>query len=313
MGMGMYHKVKVGKEIFTPIDWEMCPELSFGTYESWGGRERVRNNDECVYYFFIDNWGEKPKLCLMERAVKHAKVVAEVKAPRKLIEDCVNSQGKVALYERTYGINAKVRDWLIDNVLDDGNQEFIVPLEESKEVEYMGDPLPELKNLEGLRKVSVLPSEPTVINDEDIGQLIKKWDFFDADLNPEGRFENDFAAFGNDVVIDHKTGLMWQRGGLDIMSLRSMQNSIKEVNKKGFAGFNDWRLPTMEEAMSLMETELNDKGVYLKHCFSKEQPFIFVAAQRQPGGHWFVDYKQGRAFWSSGTIPGGFGRLVRKI
>ncbi len=29
--------------------------------------------------------------------------------------------------------------------------------------------------------------------------------------------------------------------------------------------------------------------------------------------YWFVDFKQGRAFWSSGTIPGGFGRLVRSI
>jgi hypothetical protein len=69
----------------------------------------------------------------------------------------------------------------------------------------------------------------------------------------------------------------------------------------------------MEEAMSLMEPLKNTKGVFLHPCFSKEQPFIFVAAQRKPGGCWFVDFKQGRAFWSSGTIPGGFGRLVRSI
>ncbi len=313
MDSGMYHKVKVGKEVFTPIDWEMCPELSFGTYESWGGRERVRNNDECIYYFFIDNWGDRPKLCLMERAVKHARVIAEVKAPLELLENCVKSQGKVAFYERTYGIDKTIREWLISNVLEDENQELIVPLSDQGNVEDMGDPLPKIENLEALSNVSVLPSEHRIINDEDIGQVIKDWNFFDADLNPEGCFENDFGAFGTDVVVDRKTGLMWQRGGLDIMSLRSMQNSVEEVNKNGFAGFNDWRLPTMEEAMSLMEPALNNKGVYLHSCFSKEQPFIFVAAQRQPGGYWFVDYKQGRAFWSSGTIPGGFGRLVRKI
>ena len=62
--------------------------------------------------------------------------------------------------------------------------------------------------------------------------------------------------------------------------------------------------------MSLLEPVENAKGVHLHPCFSKEQPFIFVAAQRRPGGHWFVDFKHGRAFWSSGTIPGGFGRLV---
>ena len=49
--MGLYHKVNVGEKEISPIDWEMSPELTFGTFESWGGRERVRNNDECVYYF----------------------------------------------------------------------------------------------------------------------------------------------------------------------------------------------------------------------------------------------------------------------
>ena len=39
---------------------------------------------------------------------------------------------------------------------------------------------------------------------------------------------------------------------------------------------------------------------------------MFVEATRSPGGYWFVDFKQGRAYWSSGTIPGGFGRLCRK-
>lgn len=311
--MGMYHQVKVGQEIITPIDWEMSPDLTFGTYESWGGRERVRNNDETVYYFFIDNWGDKPKLCLMERAIKHAKVLAEVKAPKDMIEDCVNAHGKVALFERSYAINSKIRDWLIDNVLDGGNEDLVIPMEQGNEVEYMGETLPVFKNLEALKKVAPLPSKPAIINDEDLEGIIKKWDFFDADNNPQGRFENDFAGFGREVVIDRKTGLMWQRGGIDIMSQRSMQRAINDTNKEGLAGFNDWRQPTLEEAMSLMESEMNEKGVFLNQCFSKEQPFIFVAAQRKPGGYWFVDYKQGRAFWSSGTIPGGFGRLVRKV
>ena len=31
------------------------------------------------------------------------------------------------------------------------------------------------------------------------------------------------------------------------------------------------------------------------------------------GGYWFVDFKQGRSYWASGTNPGGFGRACRKI
>ncbi|MCK5517369.1 MAG: DUF1566 domain-containing protein, partial [Desulfobulbaceae bacterium] len=141
-----------------------------------------------------------------------------------------------------------------------------------------------------------------------------KWNFFDTEYNPDGHFENEFTAAGeSSILIDQKTSLMWQRGGLDIGSSRTIQRGIVELNEQGFAGFRDWRLPTMEEAMSLMDPQKNQKGVYLSPVFSKEQPFIFVAAQRKPGGYWFVDYKQGRAFWSSGTIPGGFGRLVRSL
>jgi hypothetical protein len=72
-------------------------------------------------------------------------------------------------------------------------------------------------------------------------------------------------------------------------------------------------MPTVEEAMSLMETTPNEKGVYLPPCFSKEQPFIFVASRRKPTGYWFVDYMQGKMYWSSGTVPGGFCRLCRGV
>ena len=116
--MGMYHKLKVGDLTINSIDWEMTPEFTFGTFESWGGRERVRNNSERIYYFYVDNWGERPKLCLMERGVKHARVMAEIQAPLEMMKDCVVSHGKVALFEQSFAINDKIQKWLIDNVLD---------------------------------------------------------------------------------------------------------------------------------------------------------------------------------------------------
>lgn len=310
--MGMYHKVTIGDQVISPIDWEMNPDISFGTFESWGGRERVRNNEECVYYFFVDNWGDEPKLCLMERAVKHAKILAEIRAPQEIVKQCVKGQGRSSLFEKSYAINEPIKQWLIDNVLDDGDARLIVPRVEVVLIEDMGAPLPRAAAASFVGDVVLLPSEPGVINDDELGAVLKKWNFFDSECNPTGRFANAFVSTGDpQVIIDQRTSLMWQRDGLDINSIRTMRKNIDEVNKNKFAGYSDWRLPTMEEAMSLMEPEKNFKDLYLKPCFSKEQPFIFVAAQRKPGGYWFVDFKQGRAFWSSGTIPGGFGRLVR--
>jgi hypothetical protein len=312
--MGMFHKVKIGDQVISPIDWEMTPDISFGTFESWGGRERVRNNDECVYYFFVDNWGDEPKLCLMERAVKHAKIMAEILAPPEIIKQCVKSQGSSSIFEKSYAIDEPIKQWLIDNVLDGGDSQLVVPRVAIFLVEDMGTPLPGAAGKPYNGDTVLLPSEPAIINDDEIADVIRKWNFFDSEHNPSGKFENSFISSGDpEVIIDQRTSLMWQRDGLDIHSIRTIQRNIEELNKNKFAGFSDWRLPTMEEALSLMEPKKNIKDVFLKPCFSKEQPFIFVAAQRKPGGYWFVDYKQGRAFWSSGTIPGGFGRLVRTV
>jgi len=312
--MGMFHKVKVGNEIISPIDWEMSPELTFGTFESWGGRERVRNNDECVYYFFVDDWGDTPKLCLMERAVKHARVVAEIKAPLDMMRKCVDEQGYVARFEQSFAINDQIREWLIRNVLDDGNASLVIPVVQEKEIEDMGPTLPGRRQANFTGEVVSLPAEPAFLQEEEVNALLLKWNFFESESNPSGGFINSLISTGNDeTVIDLRTNLMWQRDGLDINSIRQMRKSIAELNEKGLGRHHDWRMPTVEEAMSLMESQQNSKGIYLHPCFSKKQPFIFVEARRKPGGYWFVDYKQGRLFWSSGTIPGGFGRLVRSL
>ena len=309
--MGMFHKIKVGDKIINTIDWEMTPEWTFGTYESWGGRERVRSHDERIYYFFIDNWGEKPKLCLMERGVKHAKIIAEIQAPADLVSSCVDSQGKVAFYDRTFAINDQIRNWLIDHVLDDGDSSLVTPLTERVHHEDMGEKLPLWDAGIRMDDQIKLDAQPRELSDDEIRDIVVTHDFFDSELNGSGGFINHLYHLGTDLIVDLKTGLMWQRGGLDISSIRLINKQVEQLNQENLHGFSDWRLPSVEEAMSLMKSEANSKGIHLNSNFSKEQPFIFTSASRTPGGYWLVDYKQGRVFWASGTIPGGFGRLCR--
>ena len=150
-------------------------------------------------------------------------------------------------------------------------------------------------------------------NEEDVVALVRTYDFPDQDRNLDGRFTHALVDNGDGLTVsDRVTGLMWQRGGTDIMSHRSMRREVERINRERFAGHDDWRLPSMAEALSLLEREKSAADQYLHPCFSREQPFVFVEATRSPGGYWFVDFKQGRAYWSSGTIPGGFGRLCRK-
>jgi hypothetical protein len=310
--MDEFHSIQVGDQHIGAIDWEMTPDLTFGAFESWGGRERVRNNNERLYYFFVDGWDETPKLCLMERGVKHAKVVAEIAAPAAMLARCVAGSGKVARFEQSFAINGEIRDWLVKNVLDQGVTPLVRPVYDRSDAEDMGAPLPS-RDVLAVAETLRLPSAAAFIQDEELPELIRAYGFFEAEHNREGASANQLAAGNDNTVLDLRTGLMWQRGGLDIASHRVISRRIDELNAAGLAGYHDWRLPAMAEALSLLEPTINGKGLHLHPSFSKEQPFIFVAAQRKPGGYWFVDFKQGRAFWASGTIPGGFARLVRGI
>lgn len=310
--MGLFNKLVVSG--IPAIDWEMTPEYTFGTFESWGGKERIRNNDERIYYFFIDAWDEEPRLCLMERGVKHARVIAEILAPPQMIRECVREQGKVALYERTHPINEQLKQWLMKNVVETDDDSKVILLDLVDERKGGGDSgLPRRGSVEPVTARIDLPDQAQEMGEEDVVALVKKYNFADQERNPHGQFGKALVDNGDGLTVtDAETGLMWQRGGIDIMSHRSMRKEIERINEQGFAGYSDWRLPTLAEALSLLEQEKGVHDQFLHRCFSDEQPFVFVDAVRKPGGQWFVDFKQGRAFWSSGTIPGGFGRLCRK-
>ncbi|MDR0477587.1 MAG: DUF1566 domain-containing protein, partial [Desulfobulbaceae bacterium] len=282
--MDQFHSIQVGGKHITAIDWEMTPDLTFGTFESWGGRERVRNNNERLYYFFVDGWDETPKLCLMERGVKHAKVVAEIAAPTAMLARCVAASGKVARFEQSFAINGEIHDWLVANVLNKGESSLVHPIDERIEKEDMGAPLPD-RGAFVVADTVRLPSVLAFIQEKELPGLIRAHGFFEAEHNPKGAFAKQLVA-GDDenTVIDLRTGVMWQRAGLDIASHRVISRRIEELNAAAWAGYRDWRLPTMEEALSLLEPAANGKGLHLHPSFSKEQPFIFVAAQRKPGG-----------------------------
>jgi hypothetical protein len=67
------------------------------------------------------------------------------------------------------------------------------------------------------------------------------------------------------VVVDQATGLMWQKfGRTDRYADNSRQGAeayVAGLNESGFAGFRDWRLPTLEEAMSLMTDDAHGQAI----------------------------------------------------
>jgi hypothetical protein len=145
-------------------------------------------------------------------------------------------------------------------------------------------PKPSAKPLPTLQ----LRSQPQdTLSGEAVKAMLTQYDFYCAEYtwskdwsNPQGKginHEYELQQQGK-VVVDHITGLMWQQSGSpEKMNFENVKASVTQLNKEGFAGFNDWRLPTLEEAMSLMEPQKSSIGLYIKSKFDKTQQWIWTA------------------------------------
>ncbi len=293
------------------IDLKMTPVDTYGLFECRGDMRRVRCRNERYYYFYIDNWNKPPVLCFMERGIRHARVLARIDAPQEMIDICVSSQGKT-YKENSYAINEAIRAWLKEHIITAADAEKIIKLNEKNHVREPAASLLADQEQWCRKQVVKLRRKPEIIDKNYLKEIIRKYDFFEKKYNPEGMFRSCFTQTAADgTVLDIATGIRWMLAGSDICSYRQLQKWLKQVNKVRFAGFNDWRLPTAEEAMSLLKGEKSQQGSYIHSCFTYQQGYIYTADRRKPGGHWFVDFRQAKVFWASGTFAGGFGRPCR--
>ncbi len=144
-----------------------------------------------------------------------------------------------------------------------------------------------------------LRSHATALTTQEVIDIIIKYDFFDADKNPKGKgFLHNYSLHienGDRIVIDNETNLMWQQGGSTYkIAAGDASNCIKELNQKGYAGFNDWRLPTLEEAMSLIEQEKPDGGLHIDPLFDKKLNWIWTSDSYNNGVQaWYVSFLNG--------------------
>jgi len=166
------------------------------------------------------------------------------------------------------------------------------------------------KRLERIeRRMFSLRSEPGTLSEEDIKDMLAKFDFFDRSRNRYGNFENVFVERGDGTVTDRATGLMWQQSGSDnYMSYEKCRNYIGELSRKRFAGYTDWRLPTIEELASLIENEEMNGDLYTAPMFDEKQRWCWSADKRESEGAWAVSFSSGDVGWG---VHSGYVRAVR--
>ena len=96
-------------------------------------------------------------------------------------------------------------------------------------------------------------------------------------------------------IFDAATGLTWQQSGSGIRIYLLAEDYLKEINAETYGGYSDWRLPTLEEAMSLMEPEKNG-SMFIDPIFDKKQQYIWTSAKFTDSVAWAVDFRFGGCY-----------------
>lgn len=158
-------------------------------------------------------------------------------------------------------------------------------------------PTPEIRaNLWQMLRSKPLPH----LAAEEVKAMIKLHDFFDSSYNNSGKgvthsYETREYK-GEKIVLDHATGLMWQQSGSpNLMNSAEAKKYLQSLRVKSLAGFNDWRLPTLEEAMSLMEPKKQGK-LYIDQMFEHQQSLIWTSDHHELGAAWVVLFTKGLCY-----------------
>jgi hypothetical protein len=166
---------------------------------------------------------------------------------------------------------------------------------------------------------TALRSTQAVVDDADLGRLIVSRGFFEGTRNRGGRgFANAFSAAswqGAPVVMDREALLTWQRdGSSQAMTESEALEYVRFLNTTLYAGYADWRLPTLDEALTLVEPKAQEGGLYIDQGFSRQQPYIWTVDLNSAGEHWSVNFRDATA--AAGVVNldnfgGFFARAVR--
>jgi len=160
-------------------------------------------------------------------------------------------------------------------------------------------PVPEASPVTA-RTESVVPRlrrEFSSLDEGEITAMLMARNLFDAERNPGGDFRHQYETIdvaGLRLIHDRATGMVWTRQQNPVrMNLEKSRQWIESLNRVGYGNIRSWRLPTVEEAASLLQKDTNGKKNFLDDVFGKDVRAIWTGDRLGESASWIVDFQDG--------------------
>jgi uncharacterized protein len=135
------------------------------------------------------------------------------------------------------------------------------------------------------------------LDEEAITRMVAARNFFDAQKNPGGGFTHQYKpvnAVGLTLILDRAANLVWSRQQNPVkMNLEKTARWIESLNRVEYGGIRNWRLPTIEEAASLLQKNDHGETICLDGVFGAGIQATWTGDSVSGSESWIVDFREG--------------------
>ena len=251
-----------------------------------------RGGDDNITVVLLE-YGEYPrdKGLKLERIPRRKKPVLPKGRYRALVPLFALLAASIALLIAGLKDKGRFSDWLAQLT---GNQRERAGVEEGGETSEFPREEPRTARI-------LLRSKGKYLTEEEAKAACVSKGLFCGPWNPKGGFTHIFEEIDTKeagFILDRTTGLMWLRKETAFLSFGEAENRLREMNGISLGGYSDWRLPTLEEAASLLRADPGADAAHIADVFPASMDMIWTA-DRAPGAssetpwRWCVDFGNG--------------------
>jgi serine/threonine-protein kinase len=124
--------------------------------------------------------------------------------------------------------------------------------------------------------------------------------FFSLDdlWRPLNYISNNFQANPDSSLTDLTTGLTWQQAGSEYpVTWQQAKSFIRALNQQHYAGRTNWRLPTVNELISLLTEAPHAEHLCIEPVFDARQTAFWSSDRKSYTAAWYVSVDLGFVHW----------------